>query len=228
MKLLKRNLLFLIFAAAVFTASGQTITRELNVSPGARIEIINRFGRVEVNTKAVVPEPDAKTEPSAQLTVNSKNTFAESDLNIQNKNNLIRIEPKPKNSRNRIDITLTVPERSRLKIETIDGEVLVSGNLELIEVKTETGTIAVDIPTDDIRYELLWTESRPRFLSDFELEQVKEKSAGKFLIKGRLKPKDGETDEAEPPASAGGETPENSQAKGNGDSANPKSNIQDQ
>jgi hypothetical protein len=35
---------------------------------------------------------------------------------------------------------------------------------------------------------LVWRVSRPRFLSDFELEKVKEKSAGKFAISGKYKP----------------------------------------
>ena len=46
-------------------------------------------------------------------------------------------------------------------------------------VTTETGTIAADVPTGDVRYEMVWTESRPRVLSDFELGKVKEASNAK-------------------------------------------------
>lgn len=219
----------LIFAAFAFAheIDGQTFQREMAFSTGGTVEIVNRYGRVEVMAGA--------ESEKANLTVSAKSAIAEGELNITNRSGRIRIEPNPSNTKNRIDISLTVPERTRVKIETADGEVRVAGNLESVQVKTETGTIATDIPTEDVRYEMLWTESRPRYLSDFELEKVKEKSGGKFAVKGRRRPEGeeekgrrgdeeavppasggGETARAVPPASAGGENSADKTAKGNG------------
>jgi VWFA-related protein len=87
----------------------------------------------------------------------------------------------------------------------------VIGDLEAISVTTETGTIATDIPAHDIRYSLNWRESRPRFLSDFELEKVKEGAAGRFSIKGKY--------QAESPASVAGNAAEPDSKEGNGTAA---------
>ena len=59
------------------------------------------------------------------------------------------------------------------------------GDLEKVEVFTDTGTIATDVPDDDITYNFQWTESRPRYLADFDIADVKEKSGGRFEIRGR-------------------------------------------
>ena len=74
-----------------------------------------------------------------------------------------------------------------MRVQTDAGEVKIGGNVANAEVKTETGTIFTEIPLDDVTYNLLWTASRPRFLSDFKLEEVKEKNAGKFVINGKWK-----------------------------------------
>ena len=58
------------------------------------------------------------------------------------------------------------------------------GNFASVWAKTDTGTVAVDVPTDALQYHFLWTESRPRYLADFDIEKVKEKAGGKFEIKG--------------------------------------------
>ena len=50
---------------------------------------------------------------------------------------------------------------------------------------TDTGTVAVDVPDEDITYNLLWTESKPRVVADFDLAAIKEKNAGRFEIRGR-------------------------------------------
>ena len=83
-----------------------------------------------------------------------------------------------------IDITVLVPIRSRVSVETRAGAVEVSGNFESVYVKTDTGTVSTDVPDDAISYDLLWTEAKPRFLADFELAKVKEGSAGRFSIRG--------------------------------------------
>ncbi|MBK8151542.1 MAG: hypothetical protein IPK58_25945 [Acidobacteria bacterium] len=81
---------------------------------------------------------------------------------------------------------LRVPERVSLKLETVAGEIRISGNFAVIQAATETGTIATDVPLDDVSYSFLWTASRPRVLSDKKLSEVKEKSAGRFVIAGTI------------------------------------------
>nr|MCV5143094.1 hypothetical protein [Escherichia coli] len=71
--------------------------------------------------------------------------------------------------------------RTRLWLETTSGEIRISGNFSSVEAKTETGTIITEIPTDDVAYRLQWNQSRPRIVSDFDLEPVKEQSAGRFI-----------------------------------------------
>ncbi|MEP6944578.1 MAG: VWA domain-containing protein [Acidobacteriota bacterium] len=89
-------------------------------------------------------------------------------------------------ARKRIDVTIEVPERSAIKVDTSDGAISVAGNVASVQARTDTGTISVDVPTSDLSYQFLWTESRPRYVADFDLVGVKERTAGRFEIKGHL------------------------------------------
>ncbi len=167
----------LIFALAV-AASAQTVTRELPLNEGGTISVINLAGRVDVAARPGVT--------SVILTANAPTSIAESELKIE-PGGQIRIETQPADESKRIDISLIVPPRVRLNIVTREGEVRLSGDLESVEVKTETGTIATDVPTADLKYDFNWTASRPRYLSDIELSKVKEKSGGRFQLKGKFR-----------------------------------------
>ena len=201
---------WLIFTAilclAAPPAQAQGFTRELDVAKGVNVEIVNNFGRVDVSAE---PAPAAAGgDPAAivplKLTISANPGVTESEIKVENSGGRVRIKADSQNPFKRIDISIKLPERSRVKIETLSGEVRVLGNIENIDVKTETATIAVDVPTEDLRYYFQWTASRPRFLSDFELEKVKEKSGGRFEIKGRLneekKPKKRNDADGESPA----------------------------
>lgn len=192
-----RNLIFLIFAGCSFVSStdGQ-IRRELPLAKAGTVEIVNRYGRVEVI--AVPADDDGKFQ--GVLACEGKTRLAESEVVVDTMPGSIRIEVRPADRSNRVDISLSVPERSKIKVETADGEVRFSGDIESATVTTETGTIAANIPVENVRYELLWTQSRPRFLSDFDLEKVKERSGGRFSIKGRF---EGEAAPAKAGASEG-------------------------
>ncbi len=223
MKFFRRDLLLLIFAACAFVSSvnGQ-VRRELSIAQGASIEIVNKYGKVEV---AAVPEDSVRL---GTLIANGKTPIAETELDITNTKGALRIEAKPASRSNRVDISLTVPERTKLKITTLDGEVRVSGDLESVEAVTETGTIAADVPTDEVKYDLVWRSSRPRFLSDFELEKVKERSAGKFSISGKYQSDSPDVPEgsalSEPSAEGNGSS---ETAEGNGDSKPEKPKTRD-
>jgi VWFA-related protein len=60
------------------------------------------------------------------------------------------------------------------------------GNVEEAEVRTNTGTIHADVPLDALKFNFEWVASRPRFLSDVELPEIKEKRGGVFAISGNL------------------------------------------
>ena len=193
-----RVLALLIFAAcALFSAVNGQVKRELSVGKGGTIEIVNRYGKIEV-TAVKVPE-DESHQP--ELTATGQFPISRDEIAIDNS----RVEVKPENRNNRVDLSITVPERTSVKITTSDGEVRITGNLDKVSVTTQTGTIAADIPADDVRYSLNWSESRPLFLSDFELEKVKEGAAGRFSVKGRYKPEPGPAETGPP------------QVEGNGD-----------
>jgi VWFA-related protein len=83
-------------------------------------------------------------------------------------------------------LTVRVPARSRVWVETEAGAVDVVGNVAEAEAKTDTGTIRADVPLDALRYSFRWTLSRPRFFSEVELPKVKEKRGGVFEISGRF------------------------------------------
>ena len=182
-----RNLLLsIIFVCSLCAVSqAQGLTSEYTLSTGGTLEIINNFGRVEV--QAVPAADDAPTdEKNVKITAASEGKVYENEVSINASGSNIVIEVKPSDTHKRIDLAITVPERTKINIETNEGEARVGGNLELIDVKTQTGTIAVDVPTEDVKYDFLWTEARPRFVSDIELDDVKEKSAGRFALKGTV------------------------------------------
>jgi VWFA-related protein len=181
----KITILFIFICASAFVAEAQNFQRDFTLKQGGSVEIINRFGRVEAIAEA------SKTDESGEPIIDEKvilsaNSAAESELKITATDGKIRIEVVPTDVKKRIDLSLKIPERARLKIETDAGEAMIVGNFETVEIKTETGTIAADIPTENVRYDFVWTQSRPRFLSDIELEKVEEKSAGKFVLKGKI------------------------------------------
>ncbi|MCC7307580.1 MAG: VWA domain-containing protein [Acidobacteria bacterium] len=170
-----------VVTLGALTGLGQPAERSFPVAAGARIEIINHFGRVSATVDSEKQQPDAETVSFAAV---SAAGVAGSEIKINASQTLIQIEVASADAKKRIDLNLTVPPRTRLKIETHEGEVRIGGDIASAEVRTVTGTIAADVPTENVRYSLLWTASRPRFLSDFELSKIKEKSGGKFRIDG--------------------------------------------
>jgi VWFA-related protein len=161
--------------------SAQDVTRELNVSAGANVEIVNLSGRVAV--KAEAGTEDARV--AGGLTASSTKGVSDGDVKIAGSGSHTVITVTRSEAEKRIDLTIILPERCKLKIETGAGAIEAVGNFAAVDAKTGTGTIVTDVPDDDIKYNLLWTESRPRYIADFDIEKVKEKSAGRFEIKGR-------------------------------------------
>jgi len=172
-----------------FTLHAQSFQRDFPLADNGIIQITNLYGRVSVEAQAEKEIVEAETEVTSDKTgkvfLTSENA-KESDLKIVNGNNRLEIIVAPTTAQSRIDLKLTIPGGTKVKIETRDGEVRLEGKIESAEIKTETGTIAVNVPLDDLKYDFVWTESRPRFLSDVALEEADEKAAGKFVINGKL------------------------------------------
>ncbi len=180
--------LFAFFLIVFFasTAQAQTFERDFQLSENGFIQITNLYGRVNIIVEKVEQDEanSEKTEPvkTRLSALNAK----ENDLKIASANNRLEIVAAPSDQKNRIDLTIKIPAQMRLKIETRDGEIRLDGAVESAELKTDTGTIAANVPPENVRYDFVWTESRPRFLSDVELEEVDEKAGGKFVVNGRI------------------------------------------
>jgi VWFA-related protein len=154
----------------------QTYEKELTTGSKTLLTIRNRNGRV-----SVVTSDDEKSKASLQATSTGAPVEA-ADVAVSGS------EINVRDRRDRIDLTLHVPKRSRVKIETETGMVDVIGDFDVADVLTNTGTIHADVPLDALKFKFLWQSSHPRFLSDVELPPIKEGRAGAFSISGALGP----------------------------------------
>ena len=199
----------LALVTAATPVHAQELTRSVPVAPGALIEVVNHSGKIEAITAENAGQEGnspAAVGGASPLSITLRSPFVISEKNILITSSPlnVRIEIRPIDQRTRIDVALVMPPKMRLKLETGAGEVRFSGAITSADVRTETGTIAADIPAENVRYSLTWTASRPRFLSDFELEPVKEGKAGKFAITGIHV--GGDKDEKDAKGSKSGET----------------------
>ena len=177
-----KNLNIICFVLAFSHISdSQDLTREFSVAGSGTVEIVNKYGRV-----AVKAEPAAADKPIAsKLTAMSPKGVSEGEIKIITLDGRTVVSVNPTDKRKRIDLIATLPERANIRIETVAGAIEVVGNFAGVEAKTDTGTIATDVPAEDLTYQFLWTESRPRYLADFDIAKVKEKNAGRFEVRGR-------------------------------------------
>ncbi len=154
----------------------QSYERELNLSGKALLTIKNRTGRV-----SVIASDDEKSKSSLQATSASAPVEA-SDITVSGNQIVVRERAY------RIDLTVRVPKRARVSIESESGMIDVIGDFASAEVVTNTGTIHADVPLDALKFKFQWESSRPRFMSDVDLPKVKEGRAGAFSISGTLGP----------------------------------------
>jgi VWFA-related protein len=156
-------------------AQAQAYEKELTTGKSL-LTIKNRNGRV-----SVVTSDDEKSKASLQAT-SSGAPVEPADVSVSGSEISVR------ERRDRIDLTVHVPKRARVKVETETGMVDVIGDFEVADVLTNTGTIHADVPLDALKFKFLWQSSHPRFLSDVELPAIKEGRAGAFSISGALGP----------------------------------------
>lgn len=171
--------------AAVFTsiagqAHAQAYRQELDTPEKVSLKVKSRSGRVSVIAQDEQVKKVSIEANSSGAPVNA------SDVRVVAKENNIDIEVQDRRDRDRIDIIVRIPTRSRITIEGEAGSVDIVGNVESAEVSTNTGTIHADVPLDAVKFEFIWSASKPRFLSDVELPKIKERRAGTFAISGKL------------------------------------------
>lgn len=167
----------------------QGFKQELETPERVSVSIKNLDGRVSVIASA---------QHEKKMTVEANSTglaIDPADVAVNSKGGKVSINVRPRGEKNRIDLVVTVPLRSKIDVEGQAGAVDVVGNVESATVKTDTGTIHADVPLDALKFDFVWEASRPRYMSDVELPPVKEKAGGTFKLSGRLGEKEAKKEE---------------------------------
>src|ERR1041385_6430653 len=170
----------LLLAAFCFPAFAQGLKKELEAPEKVSVSVKNVDGRVSVV---------ASEEQQKKVTIDAKSAglpVADSDVKIETKGSSISIDVRPRGEKDRIDVVVTIPTRSKVNVEGQAGAVDVVGSVESATVKTDTGTIHADVPLDAVKFNFLWEASKPRYMSDVELPPIKEKAGGTYRLSGRL------------------------------------------
>jgi VWFA-related protein len=170
----------LAIAALSHSAWGQSYQHDLDTPEKVSVSIKNRDGRV-----SVIASDEQQKKVSVDAT-SAGHAVDPGDLRMEAKGAHIEIEVRSRSERDRIDVVVRIPSRSKVMVESEAGSVDVVGNLESATVRTNTGTIHADVPLEALKFEFLWEASKPRYLSDVELPDVKEKAGGVFKISGKL------------------------------------------
>ncbi len=170
----------LIFLGGAAATRAQNLERELNTPEKVSISIKNSNGRVSVISSE---------DQSKKVYINAVSqgaAIAEGDVTSVVSGDKVEIDVRGRKEEDRIDLTVRVPVRARVKVTSLAGSVDVAGNLASAEVETDTGTIHADVPLDAVRFNFVWQASRPRFMSEAELPEIKEKAGGWYVISGKL------------------------------------------
>lgn len=179
----------LSFPVFAFGASLQTYQREIDAGDKVTVVIKNRDGRV-----SVVASDDQERKVSIEATSAGLPVDA-GDVTAETKGNRIEINVRERREQDRIDLVVRIPSRSKVEVESEAGAVDVVGNVELASVRTNTGTIHADVPLDAVKFAFEWQASKPRYMSDVELPEIKEKAGGVFKLSGRLGDKKAKKDD---------------------------------
>jgi len=170
----------LAIVALGHSAWAQAYQKDLDTPEKVSVSIKNRDGRV-----SVIASDEQQKKVSVDAT-SAGHAVDPGDLRMEAKGSQIEIEVRSRNEHDRIDVVVRIPSRSKVMVESEAGSVDVVGNLESATVRTNTGTIHADVPLEALKFEFLWEASKPRYLSDVELPDVKEKAGGVFKISGKL------------------------------------------
>jgi len=186
-KLFALALLTLLPAGARAQEGAQGFGRELAAPAPVELRVKNPTGRVTVVAEDGFGKVSIRATSAAGLAVGERDvrvTSGGSSVSIEVERETAGARPSDGRKvtlspaqveRERIDLVVRVPARSRVFVETAAGAVDLVGNVSEGEAKTDTGTIRADVPLDALRYSFRWTLSRPRFFSEVELPKVKAK-----------------------------------------------------
>src|SRR5882724_771922 len=167
-------------AAPPTNAFAQSFKSELETAEKVSLLVTSRNGRV-----SVIASDDQQKKVTIEAT-SSGLPVDPGDVVSVAKGASINIDVRPRREQDRIDVVVRIPSRSKVVVETEGGSVDVVGNLESAQVRTNTGTIHADVPLDAVKFSFEWAASRPRYLSDVELPEIKERRGGVFTISGKL------------------------------------------
>jgi VWFA-related protein len=181
--------LVLLLAAACSSAFGQGLKQEFEAAEKVSLFIRNPDGRVSVIASEEQQKKVSIDAKSAGLAIDP------TDVKVESKGSNIHIDVRARGEKNRIDLVVTIPTRSRVEVEGLAGAVDVIGSLESAVVKTDTGTIHADVPLDAVKFNFVWEASKPRYMSDVQLPEIKEKAGGSYKLSGRLGEKDAKKEE---------------------------------
>ena len=193
----------LLVSFAPNQSRAQAYEKEFTVSTKTLLTIKNRTGRVTVITS------DSEKDKATVQASSSGAPVEPRDVSVSGS----EIAVRERTAQNRIDLTVHIPKRARVKIESESGMVDVIGDFDVADVFTNTGTIHADVPLDAVKFKFIWESSRPRFLSDVELPRIKEGRAGSFSIAGALGPNTKKSKHKKPPAESGNTDNENQTVK---------------
>jgi VWFA-related protein len=174
----------LLVAGVCSAAVAQSYKQEFEAPEKVSLSVKNLDGRVSVV---------ASEEQQKKITVEAKSAglaVDPADVKVESKGANIHIDVRPRGEKDRIDLMVTIPTRSRVEIEGQAGAVDVVGSFESVSVKTDTGTIHADVPLEALKFNFTWEASKPRYMSDVELPPIKEKAGGAYKLSGRLGEKD--------------------------------------
>ena len=172
--------LLLLLAALCSPAFAQGFKKEIEAPDKVSLSVKNLDGRVSVV---------ASEEQQKKVTIEAKSAglpVAPDDVKVETKGATINIDVRPRGEKDRIDLVVSIPTRSKVSVEGKAGSVDVVGSFESANVKTDTGTIHADVPLDAVKFNFLWEASKPRYMSDVELPAIKEKAGGTYKLSGRL------------------------------------------
>jgi VWFA-related protein len=192
-----------VLTALCLTAFAQGFKSELETPEKVSVVIKNLDGRVSVIASA---------EQEKKVTIDAKSTgqtVDPSDVKVETKGSSIHIDVRQRGEKDRIDLVVTIPARSKVEVEGQAGAVDIVGSVESASVKTDTGTIHADIPLDAVKFNFVWEASKPRYMSDVELPEIKEKAGGVYKLSGKL----GEADKDKKKKDEAGDQPNDDKEK---------------
>ena len=172
--------LALLLASLCSSAVAQSYKQELEAPEKVSLSVKNLDGRVSVV---------ASEEQQKKVTIEAKSpgaTVVPENIKVESKGSDVVIDVRPRGEKDRIDLVVTIPTRSKVAVEGQAGAVDVVGSVESAVVKTDTGTIHADVPLEALKFNFVWEASRPRYMSDVELPKIQEKAGGMFKLSGRL------------------------------------------